>query len=282
RARGERVVSRITLTLKAAPALRVDLRGVLPAALAALSVAEIGRVGVTHGNQTIALAELFGVALDSEAAADGADELRLVGDCARVDRIGWKLAAGRVVVDGAAGDYVGACMSGGEVRVHGAAGVLAACEMAGGRLEIDGDVGDHAASTLPGSIDGMRGGTLVVRGRAGDRFADRMRRGTALVFGDVGDFAASRLVAGTVAIGGRAGAHVGFGMRRGSVIFAGAAPTISPTFVPAQGEAPVMWQLLARDLAAHGGPFAGLASRRAQRHLGDLAADGKGELIVVA
>ncbi|HWH83269.1 MAG TPA: formylmethanofuran dehydrogenase subunit C, partial [Burkholderiaceae bacterium] len=142
-------MSRITLTLKAAPALRVDLRGVLPAALAALSVAEIERVGVTHGNQTIALAELFGVALDGEAAADGADELRLVGDCARVDRISWQLAAGRVVVDGAAGDYVGACMSGGEVRVHGHAGVLAACEMAGGRIEIDGDVGDHAASTLP-------------------------------------------------------------------------------------------------------------------------------------
>jgi hypothetical protein len=45
--------------------------------------------------------------------------------------------------------------------------------MAGGVLSITGDVGDHAASSLPGSMDGMRGGTFIVRGRAGARFADR-------------------------------------------------------------------------------------------------------------
>jgi formylmethanofuran dehydrogenase subunit C len=159
--------------------------------------------------------------------------------------------------------------------------MLAACEMAGGMLSIAGDVGDHAAGSLPGSMDGMRGGTLIVRGRAGDRFADRMRRGSAIVFGDVGDFAASRMVAGTIAIGGEAGAHVGYGMRRGSVVFAGGMPRIAATFVPALAEAVVAWQLLARDIAGHGGPFAGLAARRIVRHLGDLSADGRGELIAV-
>ena len=108
-----------------------------------------------------------------------------------------------------------------------------------------------------------------------------MRRGSALVFGDVGDFLASRLVAGTIAIGGRAGAHVGYGMRRGSVVFASGAPPIAPTFVPALADAPVAWQLLARDLARHGGPFVDLDRRRTVRHLGDLAADGRGELILV-
>jgi formylmethanofuran dehydrogenase subunit C len=38
---------------------------------------------------------------------------------------------------------------------------------------------------------------------------------------------------------------------------------------------------LARDLAQHGGVFADLPKRRTLRHLGDLAADGKGEWIVV-
>jgi formylmethanofuran dehydrogenase subunit C len=107
-----------------------------------------------------------------------------------------------------------------------------------------------------------------------------MRRGTALVFGDVGDFVASRMVAGTIAIGGRCGAHGGYGMRRGSIVFAGSAPAAAPTFVPANAEAPVFWQLLARDLARHGGLFADLPSRAISRHLGDLAADGKGEWIV--
>ena len=61
-----------------------------------------------------------------------------------------------------------------------------------------------------------------------------------------------------------------------------ARPAAAPTFVPAVADAPVFWQLLARDLALHGGPFAGLPSRAITRHLGDLAADGKGEWIVAA
>ena len=273
-------MTRVRLTLKRAPALRVDLRGVTPATLAGLAPPQIEQVTVTHGAQTLALAELFTVRCDE--APDDVAELLLEGDLSRVDRIGWQLAGGRIVVAGPVGDYAGACMTAGEMRVQGRAGLLAACEMAGGALTIEGDVGDHAASSLPGSMDGMRGGTLIVRGNAGDRFADRMRRGSALVFGDVGDFLASRLVAGTLAIGGRCGAHVGYGMRRGSVVFAGDVPRIAPTFVPALAEAPVAWQLLARDLARHGGPFAGLPERRIVRHLGDLSADGRGELIVAA
>lgn len=277
-------MSRARFTLKQAPALRVDLRGVTPAALAGLTPVQIERLTVTHGMQTLALAEFFAVSCDG--TIDAAAELMFEGDLSRFDRIGWQLAGGRIVVAGPVGDYVGACMSGGAMHVQGSAGMLAACEMAGGTLSIDGDVGDHAASSLPGSMDGMRGGTLIVRGRAGDRFADRMRRGSALVFGDVGDFLASRLVAGTIAVGGQAGAHVGYGMRRGSVVFAGGsssiAPLIAPTFVPALADAAVAWQLLARDLARHGGPFAGLPARRIVRYLGDLAADGRGELIVAA
>jgi len=153
--------------------------------------------------------------------------------------------------------------------------------MAGGTLTIEGDVDDFAASTLPGSMDGMRGGLLVVKGNAGARFGDRMRRGTALVFGDAGDFLASRMVAGTIAVGGRVGAHAGYGMRRGSVVFATAEPLPAQlaTFVPTLASADVFWQLLARDLAARGAPFAELASRPMVRYLGDLGAGGKGELI---
>jgi formylmethanofuran dehydrogenase subunit C len=271
-------MSRVRLALRQSPALRVDLRAITPTALADLAPARIEQLAVTHGTQTLSLGEFFAVARET---TDGSDnELVFDGDLTRFDRIGWQLGAGSILVQGSAGDYVGACMTGGALRVQGDAGLLAACEMAGGMLTVDGDVGDHAASTLPGSMDGMRGGTFIVRGRAGDRFGDRMRRGTALVFGDVGDFPASRLVAGTIAIGGSCGAHVGYGMRRGSVIFAGAAPRIAPTFVPAQADAAVAWQLLARAIARHGGPFAGLPARRIVRHLGDLSSDGRGELIV--
>ena len=267
-----------TLRPKQVPALRVDLRGVTPNALAALTLTEIERLPVGHGNALVPLAEFFRI----EARSD--DALVFNADLARFDRVGWQMDGGQLIVEGAVGDYAGTAMRSGELRIHGDAGALAACEMAGGTLVIGGNTGDFAASTLPGSMDGMRGGTLVVKGNAGARFGDRMRRGSAVVFGDVGDFLASRMVAGTIAIGGRAAAHVGYGMRRGSVVFAGGTPetvpVASPTFLPAIADAPVFWQLLARDLARHGGVFATLPGRRIERHLGDLADGGKGELIV--
>jgi formylmethanofuran dehydrogenase subunit C len=107
-----------------------------------------------------------------------------------------------------------------------------------------------------------------------------MRRGTVAVFGHTGDFVASRMVAGTLALAGRCGIHPGWGMRRGSIVFAGPAPVVAPTFVPLHANADVFWQLLARDLAQFGGPFAGLAQRRVQRHAGDLSVLGKGELLI--
>jgi formylmethanofuran dehydrogenase subunit C len=260
-----------TLRLRQAPALRVDMRGVTPAALAA---ADVARLCVGHGNTTLALGELFDIAPRAD------DTLVLEGDLSRCDRIGWQLDGGTLLVDGAAGHYAGALMRNGQMQVRGRAGDLAACEMAGGRLEIDGDVGDFAAATLPGSMDGMRGGTLIVRGNVGARCADRMRRGTLVIFGDGGDFLASRMVAGTIALAGRCGAHPAYGMRRGSLVFAGATPPPPPpTFIDAVDDAAVFWQLLARDLAQHGGAFAGLPARRIRRLRGDLSVQGKGEWI---
>ncbi|BEP75125.1 formylmethanofuran dehydrogenase subunit C [Variovorax sp. V59] len=267
--------------MRQVPALRVDLRGVTPTALAELSAAQIGQLPVGHGNAMLPLAELFDVAKGTEEGT-----LRFEGVLERFDRIGWQMDGGRIHVEGHAGHYAGGCMRGGSLQIDGSAGLLAACEMAGGSIEVKGDVGDFAASTLPGSMDGMRGGTFVVHGHAGERFGDRMRRGSALVHGDAGAFLGSRMVAGTIAVGGKAGAHAGYGMRRGSIVFAGPDAALPQgieaalTFVPNRTATPVFWALLSRDLARHGGAFAALPTRRIERHLGDLSADGKGELIV--
>ncbi len=267
-------MSGFTLTLKSAPGLRLDLRGVTPHAVAALGAAEVAKLPVGYGNALVPLAEFFAVVPRSD------DVLVLQGELSRCDFIGWQMDGGTLIAEGSVGDYAGGAMKDGTLTVQGSAADLAACEMAGGTLVVEGNVGDFAASTLPGSMDGMRGGTLLVRGDAGARFGDRMRRGTALIFGDAGDFLASRLVAGTIALAGRAGVHVGYGMRRGSIVFAGPAPEIAATFVPAVASAPVFWHLLSRDLARHGGAFGSLAARGFDRHLGDVAALGKGELIV--
>jgi formylmethanofuran dehydrogenase subunit C len=265
----------ITLRLRTAPGLRLDLRGVLPTLLAGLDAAAIEKLPLGLGRGTVPLAEFFDVQRQG-------DEARLVlqGDLSRCDRIGWQMAGGGLLVEGAVGDWLAAGMTEGLVQVHGSARDLAGCEMAGGELQVDGDVGDFAASAQPGSMDGMRGGVFTVRGSAGQRFADRMRRGTVFVHGDAGDYFASRLVAGTIAIAGHIGAHPGYGMRRGSLVFVGPAPALPDTTVPAIVGTPVIWQLLARSLQRQGGAFSGLALRAVRRHLGDLAVGGRGEWLL--
>jgi len=138
----------LRLQLRRPPGLRLDLRDLTPTALAPLSVAEVEKFAIAQGNRVVPLAEFFDVAKH----AGDEDLLAFEGDLARCDRIGWQLAAGRVLVEGSVGDYAGACMSAGELTVRGNAGLLAACEMAGGSLRVNGNVGDFAASGLPGSV----------------------------------------------------------------------------------------------------------------------------------
>jgi formylmethanofuran dehydrogenase subunit C len=264
------------LVLRQAPALRVDARLLSPAHLQGLAIDDVRHVALPSGRDRIPLGEWF----DVHPGEDAPDVLRIDGDLSRFDAVGAGLHAGTLDVRGAVGDAAGMGMTGGRLAIAGDARDLAGVAMRGGWLEIGGDAGDLAASALPGDIDGMVGGTLVVRGRAGARLADRMRRGTVVVHGDVGDFAASRMVAGTLAIGGGCGALPGWGMRRGSVVFAGAAPAVASTFVDVRSDAAVFWQLLARDLARFGPPFDDLPRRRMTRFAGDLAVQGKGELLV--
>ncbi len=268
------------LVQRAQPPLRIDARALLPTALASMSAADVARLALPLGRDRIAVGELFDV---RQGTAADTPSLDLEGDLSRFDHLGLGMTEGALALRGNVGHGVGLGLAGGAIHVHGDAQDLAGCSLRGGVLEIHGNVGDLAASALPGDMDGMRSGTFVIHGRAGERLADRMRRGTLVVHGDVGSFAASRMVAGTLAIGGRCGAHLAWGMRRGSVVLAGAAPpSFVSTFTPVRGNADVFWQLLARDLGRFGGAFASLASRRFARWAGDLAVQGKGELIVPA
>jgi formylmethanofuran dehydrogenase subunit C len=264
------------------PALRLDARQLQPLVLCRLPAAEALRVLLPIGRDTVQLGELF--TLRAGAAAD-VPTVTIEGDLSGFDHLGLGHHEGTMQLRGQVGHGVGLGMSGGRIEVHGDAKDLAGCSLRGGWLEVHGHVGDLAASALPGDMDGMRGGTFIIHGRAGARLADRMRRGTLVVHGDVGELAASRMVAGTLALGGRCGTHLGYGMRRGSIVLAGGAPAaqaMGPTFVPVRANADVFWQLLARDLARFGGAFAGLASRRITRLAGDLAVQGKGELLLPA
>jgi formylmethanofuran dehydrogenase subunit C len=271
-------MSTTTLRVKHAPGFRVDAARLLPATLAGLSVDEIERIVMPAGNQTCAVGDLFGVSrVDGETAA-----LVLEGDVAWLDRLGAHMAQGRLDIHGSAGDYAGHRMTAGELHIDANAGRFTGCQMSGGRLTVGGHTGDFAAGALPGDMEGMTGGALTIRGNAGERLGDRMRRGLVLVGGDAGDYAASRLVAGTIGIAGKPGKHFGYGMRRGTLLLMQAPARLPPTFTGGGRGFDVFWALLARSLTDEIAPFSTLAAANLpQRYTGDLAVDGRGEVLIV-
>ena len=126
----------------------------------------------------------------------------------------------------------------------------------------------------------MRGGTIVVAGRAGQRAGDRMRRGLIAIGGDAGDFAASRMIAGTVAVLGNCGKLPGYMMRRGTLLLAGKTALLGPTFAESGLSELAVLRLFIRELktrlpAVRLTVFEGPVRRLA----GDMAALGKGEII---
>jgi len=276
-------MSTITLRVKTAPAFEVDASSLTPAGLAAMPRATLERLALRAGNDTVPMGELFDVSL-SESDKNAGDEpptLVIEGDSRWLVRLGAGMECGMLRVIGSAGDYAGAQMRGGTLAIEGDAGHFAACEMRGGRLNIAGDCGDFAAAARAGEMEGMTGGTLAIGGNAGERLADRMRRGLVTVAGNTGAFAASRLVAGTICVAGQVGEHYGYGMRRGTLVLAHAPATLPATFVAGGRGFDVFWALLVRSLAKEAVPFPRLAPDRLPlRYAGDLAVDGRGEILI--
>lgn len=257
--------------------VRVDLGNLTPSTLCRLGESAAPAFMVSQGNRPVALGDLFDIVVEPRESQ--VPRLVIEGDLRSVDRIGWRMTEGLLAVEGDAGDYAGCAMSGGELSVSGSAGDFTAAEMSGGSVRIAGDCGDFAAAAQAGSMDGMRGGMLVIGGNAGQRLSDRMRRGTVFVLGDAGDYAASRMVAGTLAIAGGCGAHLAYGMRRGTVVCLGSHPEASSTFAATGHDIRVYWSLLRRHLEAGGGVFSRLPAAVPGRFVGDIAVDGKGELL---
>jgi len=270
-------VNALVLTLRTPPPQRVDLSSLTPDRLQDLDAASIARLPLQCGNRSAAVGDLFAI------AASDADDLRLVGDCGKFDRIGAEMSRGAIAVEGSAGAYLGQALRGGRIHVQGSVDVGAAREMRGGEIVIDGNAGDFLGGARPGEMKGMSGGLVVVRGDAGARVGDRLRRGTILVEGSVGTHAASRMIAGTViALGPSIGPYPGFAMKRGSLILLSRPERALPSFADCGRHDLAFLRLLLRALKGRSPRLDDLAARPTvvRRLAGDQAAGGKGEILL--
>ena len=264
----------LTLTLRQPTTIPLDLRELVPSALAGLDQGRIERWPLVWGGQSVPLGELFQVRGDADH-----DSLVLEGDLAHVTGVGASLAAGEIRVCGSVGSRVGVGMQGGQLWVEGNAADQAGLEMQGGLLVIEGNVGHDAGAAAVGRHLGMRGGTLIVRGRAGDRVGCRMRRGVIAVAGDCGALAAWEMKAGTVCIGGAWGSALGVGMRRGTIVLATPHSELPPYFAYGCRTDSVAWRLMERHLERHAFELP-VPRPVCDVYVGDRLEGGRGELLV--
>jgi formylmethanofuran dehydrogenase subunit C len=268
-------MSGLTLKLVNNPSQRIDMSGFTPQRLTGKSLGEIEKLPLWLGNQQVIAAELF------EFKGKPGEEITIQSDSDRLDQIGADLNGGTIRIEGNVGAYLGRGMLSGNIELSGDAGLAAGCAMSGGNLTIQGDAGDFLGGAITGERQGMRGGTILVKGSAGDRTGDLMRRGTIIVEGNCGDYCASRMVAGSLIVLGQLGKQTGLGMRRGTLLSASMPDSLPATFNHNGKHHLSFLSLFSKSLRAHPSlPDLTPRGDRVDRWLGDLACDGKGEILV--
>lgn len=266
----------LTLTLKAATNLPLDLTGIVPDVLASKSQRAITQMAIRHGNRETPLGELFTVRGN---ASDGA--VTLEGDLHTAVNLGAEMKSGSLAIVGAAGDDVGRGMWGGMIEISDNAGNNLGAEMHGGLIRVRGSAQANVGGALAGSSRGMAGGTILIDGDAGDFVGRRMRRGLIAVRGRTGHFLGHNMLAGSIVALGSCGKNPGADMTRGTICLA--EPTQQPTLptfrFACTAHAPVLG-MVGRHLQSLGFENDIWHAGRQWHHFnGDFLNSGRGEIL---
>ncbi|SON55844.1 Formyltransferase/hydrolase complex Fhc subunit C [Hartmannibacter diazotrophicus] len=263
----------LTFTLRAEVPERLDLSALVPSALDGKSASEIEKIVVGTTRKAPAVGDLFKV------SGDDVTDIRFAGGSERFDHVGKALAGGSIHVEGDVGGWLAAGMKSGSVTVTGSAmGPYAAAEISGGSVTIEGNAGDCLGAALPGYMNGMAGGFVLVGGICGEAAGDRMRRGTIAVLGGTGDATGVRMIGGSI-LSPSMGARTGLMMKRGTLI-SSTPVELSSTFVDSGLYRLPFLALLRKHLGEVMPRAAHLVPSVAHRFRGDMSMLGKGEVLV--
>jgi formylmethanofuran dehydrogenase subunit C len=266
----------LRLTYQSDTTIPVEVEGLLPRSVRELSLPQIERYEIFHGNEKRPLADFFTV---SGSADD--NRIEFAGSMKGVHWIGAHLDDGVIHVDGDAGRHVGSEMTGGEIHTTGNVGDWLGGESHGGLIHVRGSAGDHVGAAYRGSKRGMTGGAILVEGAVGDELGHTMRRGLIAV-GGCGDFPAINMVAGTILVFGPCGIRPAAGMRRGTLgLFGSNSPALLPTFRTGSRDRPLVVELLLRELSRLNYPVPKQLEKCDFRTIhGDLVTVGRGEILI--
>ncbi|MCG8378527.1 MAG: formylmethanofuran dehydrogenase subunit C [Proteobacteria bacterium] len=270
-------MSALIFTLKTQPKFTLDVSPLVADKLEGKTLTKIKNINLVYGKENIKVKELFNV------KGRDTDQIIIEKSCDKLIHVGQEMTKGTIEVKGNVGDFLGQGMKNGTLTVNGNAGSWVGNNMAGGRININGDAADYVGSGLPGDSFGMTNGLINITGNAGDRVGDRMRRGIIIIQGKSGNYCGSRIHAGTIIALDKVGKHPGEGMRRGTIVLAKRPAHISATFKSCGNLKMQFLRLLFTQLAGMDAEFSlfNKYGPEAHRFSGDLARNGKGEILIL-
>lgn len=270
-------MSALVFTLKSEAKFTLNVASLTPENLEGKTLAKIKKLKIIYGNETVNLDTLFTV------RGSNSSNIVIENSTDKLINAGQGMNKGSITIKGDVGDFLGQGMKNGTLTVVGNAGSWIGNAMAGGRIDINGNARDYVGAGLPGDSFGMSNGLINIKGNAGDRVGDRMRRGIIIIQGKSGNYCGSRIHAGTIIVLDKVGKLPGEGMRRGTIILAKKPTHLSATFKSCGNLKMQFLRLLFKQLASIDNDLSlfNKYGPEAHRFSGDLARNGKGEILIL-
>lgn len=265
----------IEIELSQTPSVPLEVEKVRPDLMIGQTPVQIMKEKIFHGKEEIEFGDFFSVTGNSDDQTHCWN-----GDLSGVHWIGKRLSSGTIKVNGSCGRHLGSEMSGGEISVSENTSDWVGAEMSGGLIRVEGDAGHLIGAAYRGSPIGMRGGTILIKGKTGNEVGHTMRRGLIAV-GSIGDLTGFNMLAGSIFVFGECGIRHGAGMHRGTIAFLGKSqPEVLPTFRFSCRQDLTVLSLARKFMSKHG--FEMPFPSQVDLYHGDFLEGGRGEILLAA
>ncbi|MFW9936790.1 MAG: formylmethanofuran dehydrogenase subunit C [Candidatus Thorarchaeota archaeon] len=224
----------VKLKLKKKIDLPLEADIISPNNFAGKTVAEIKKLELFYGKDSVTLGSFFDVSGKPGEITD--TKIIIDGDLSKVKRIGEKMTGGEIVINSNVGMHVGSQMKGGKITVNGNADDWAGAMLQGGELEITGDAGHYVGAAYRGNWQGMKNGKITVKGKIGNEALSwangsvAAKRFPTLICGSAGSFLGIHNHGATVIIEGNVDRCAGADQIQGTIVVKGKVSRILPSF----------------------------------------------------
>ena len=222
-------MNELVLTLRQEQTVPIESKNLSPDALSGRDLNEIGELECWIGNQKKQLEDVFTISGSTGPTVEET-KMRILGNTAKLRRVGWRMSGGEIEIEQDIGFYLGERMSGGRILVKGNTDGWTGVRMQGGEIEVLGNAGHFLGGAYWGTANGMQGGTINVKGNAGSQAGCWMTKGLITIGGNTGDFVGIHMQKGNIAIYGNSGGRPGASMKGGRITILGKVPAILPSF----------------------------------------------------